>query len=130
MATVIAHIKNDHYKTAISAAKNSLIADEPISLGGKEEGFSPTELLLAGLGACTSITLRMYADRKSWKLTEVKVSLSLHTDKEKNITNIIRNVELTGDLSEEEKQKLLAIANKCPLHQVLTNPINIETSLV
>ncbi len=125
-----AHIKKDHYKTHVQAGENSIIADEPANKGGTELGFSPDELLLAALGACTSITLRMYADRKQWPLEEIKVHLAIERDKENNSTNIICNVDLVGDLSLEQRQRLMVIADKCPTHKILTNPINIETNLV
>ena len=105
-----------------------MIADEPADEGGTEMGFSPDELLLASLGACTAITLRMYADRKGWALEEVKCNLTFERDKEKNITRILRNIDLIGHLSEEEKRRLLVIAEKCPTHQILTHQITIETS--
>jgi putative redox protein len=130
MVTVTARILKDHYKMEVKAGKNSLIADEPVEKGGTESGFSPSELLLASLGACTSITLRMFADRKEWELEEVNVHLSLQRDQEKNVTNIVRNIELTGTLSLEQRERLLAVANKCPTHQILTNPILIETTIV
>ncbi len=125
-----AHIKKDHYKTHVQAGENSIIADEPAHKGGTELGFSPDELLLAALGACTSITLRMYADRKQWPLDEVRVHLSMDRDKETNSTKIICNVELEGNLSTEQRQRLMVIADKCPTHKILTNPIGIETKLV
>jgi putative redox protein len=130
MPTATAHIKKDHYKTHLNAGENSLIADEPANKGGTELGFSADELLLSGLGACTAITLRMYADRKGWALEEAKVHLSLERDKQKNITNITCAVELVGDLSESEKERLIAIAKKCPTHQLLTNPIAIDIRMV
>lgn len=130
MHLTTAHIKKDHYKTHIQAGENSLIADEPADTGGAEMGFSPDELLLASLGACTTITLRMYADRKGWLLEEVKVHLTLDRDKEKNTTFITRTIDLIGTLSEEERKRLLVIADKCPTHQMLTHPIAIETKTV
>lgn len=130
MHLTTAHIKKDHYKTHLQAGENSLIADEPAETGGAEMGFSPGELLLASLGACTTITLRMYADRKGWALEEVKCHMTYERDKEKNITTILKNIELIGALSADEKKRLLVIADKCPTHQILTNPIAIETKMV
>lgn len=127
---VTAQIGRDHYQTTITAGTNSLIADEPVSNGGTYKGLAPHELLLASLGACTSITLRMYADRKQWNLESIQVNLELERDEENNITNITRNIALTGNLSEEERQRMLNIANKCPVHKTLTSTINIESKLV
>ncbi len=128
MHLTTSHIKRDHYKTHVQAGENSLIADEPADEGGAEMGFSPDELLLASLGACTAITLRMYADRKGWPLEEVKCNLTFERDKEKNITRILRSIDMIGTLTEEQKKRLLAIADKCPTHQILTHQITIETN--
>ena len=127
---ITAQIGREHYQTTLTAGSNTLIADEPEANGGANKGFAPHELLLASLGACTSITLRMYADRKQWALESVTVNLELERDEQNNITNIIRNISLTGNLGDEEKQRLLAIANKCPVHKTLTSTINIESKLV
>jgi putative redox protein len=72
----------------------------------------------------------MYADHKQWDLIEVKVYIELNRDEAENITTINRNIELTGDLSEEQKVRLLAVANNCPLHKILSNPIKINTVIV
>ena len=125
-----AYIGRDHYQVKIVAGKNSVVADEHEDVGGRNEGFSPSELLLASLGACTCATLRMYADRKEMKLESVKVNLIMERDEEKNVTNITRNMEFVGDLTNDEKLRLIQIANKCPIHKVLTNPINITTQLL
>ena len=128
--TANAYIGLDHYKVRITAGKNVVIADEGEDNGGKNEGANPHQLLLASLGACTCATLRMYADKKQMKLEEVKVNLSLERDEEKNITNITREIKLIGDLTDEERAKLLVIADKCPIHKILSNPINISTQQV
>jgi putative redox protein len=128
--TANAHIGRDHYQVTITAGKNVVIADEGEASGGKNEGFNPYELLLASLGACTCATVRMYADRKEIKLDEIKVDLNLEIDAEKNITNIKREVKFIGTLSDEERAKLLTIANKCPVHKILSNPIHIDTQMV
>ena len=128
--TANAHIGRDHYQVTITAGKNVVIADEGEESGGKNEGFNPFELLLASLGACTCATVRMYADKKGMNLDEIKVNLSLARDEEKNTTNITRDVKFIGELTEEELAKLLAIANKCPVHKILSNPIQINTQMV
>jgi putative redox protein len=130
MNNVQVHILQDHYKTTLKTDNHLLIADEPISEGGTDLGFTPDELLLSALGACTAITLRMYADRKGWQLTDVKVNLNIERNKEKQTTAMTREIQLIGNLSEEERKRLLQIANACPVHKTLTNPIEITTTVV
>ena len=123
-------IGRDHYRIVLTAGKNTIIADEPVSNGGGDEGMNPHEILASALGACTCATVRMYADRKEMPLDGVNVTLTLVRDDATNTTNISRNIELIGDLTPEERDRLLTIANKCPVHKTLTNPINIETKLI
>ena len=124
-----ATIGRDHYRVSMHAGKNSIFGDEPVANGGGDEGMSPHEILASALGACTCATLRMYADRKEMPLDGVNVVVSLSRDDEKNETNINREIELIGALSGEDKDKLLSIANKCPVHKTLTNPIHINTKI-
>jgi uncharacterized OsmC-like protein len=117
-----------------------LTADEPTAVGGTGTGPSPYDFLLASLGSCTSMTIAMYARRKGWPLTDVTVQLrhsKIHaTDclecetKEGRIDRIERNIQLSGALTEEQRLRLLDIANKCPVHRTLTSEINIQTRLV
>lgn len=130
MALIHAQIGTDHYKTVLnSTTNNSIIGDEPISNGGTNLGFSPAELLASALGTCTCVTLRMYADRKNWDLQKIEVNINFTRDSERNISNINRQISLFGNLSTEEKQRLLQIANQCFIHKTLSNPIYIETQL-
>jgi putative redox protein len=128
--TINAHIKADHYATVLTNNRHTLVADEPLDLGGTDLGFSPSELLCSALAACTCITLRMYADRKGWALTDVKADIIVERDKETNTTHFNRQISLIGDLTEDQKTRLLSIANQCPIHKTLTNPIVIDTALV
>lgn len=112
---------------SVEAGALRIVADEPLDLGGDDLGLAPHELLLAALGACTSMTLKMYADRKGWPLQAANVKLTAEKGAEFLIK---REVTLTGDLTAEQRQALLAIANKCPVHKTLTHPIKIESSLI
>jgi len=124
----------------ISVGQHALIADEPVSLGGNDLGPAPHDYLLAGLGACTVMTLRMYAERKGIALAGVKVALSRRKIKagdcpdcvttEGEVEEMTREITLTGDLDPETRQRLLEIANKCPVHRTLIGEIKIRTSLV
>jgi len=131
MAKVQASIGSVLYKTEIRSATNSIISDEPVSAGGMGLGFSPEELLASSLAACTCGTLRMYANRKGWvELIEINVSVEFSRDVQLNVSQMKRSIELVGKLSEEQKARLLAIANKCPIHNALTHTITIDTLLL
>jgi putative redox protein len=128
MNSVTATIETTDYNTLIlSPAGNTIIADEPDEAGGQNAGFTPSELLNAALAACTDITLRMYARRKKWDLATVKTTVSYTHDTITNTTAIKREIILTGNLTEDQRQRLMLIANRCPLHEVLNNPISIDT---
>lgn len=130
MAKITSSIKKELYKVNIeSPTGNILVADEPIAMGGNDLGFSPKELLASALAACTSATLRMYADRKGWDLEEVKLEITLERDDKENKTTINRKLELIGNLDDSQKSRLLAVANACPMHKILSNPIDIHSEL-
>lgn len=116
---------------------HSIILDEPIDAGGDDRGMNPYEVLLAGLGGCIAMTVRLYAKNKGWPLEDVKVTLSHNkthakdcqdcaSDKEIGVLDVIRRkVELTGDLSSEQHTRLQEIAGRCPVHRTLTGTIEI-----
>ena len=126
------------YTQQIIAGHHRLVSDEPQPIGD-DAGPTPYDLLLAGLGACTSMTVRMYADRKGWPLERVRVTLRhsrIHArdcaDCETSIgfvDHIDRDVELSGDLDDTQRQRLLHIAERCPVHQTLTSEVHIATSV-
>jgi putative redox protein len=131
MAKISASIGNELYKIKIvSPSGNVIIADEPETSGGKDLGFSPKELLASALAACTAATLRMYANHKQWDLQEVKMDTELERDDVANKTLIHRKLEFIGNLNEEQKTRLMEIANACPVHKILSNPIEINTTRV
>ena len=127
------------YQTEIRVRGHSLIADEPIAVGGSDTGPTPYDYLVAALGACTSMTLRMYADRKKWPLESVVVRLRherIHASdcdacvtKEGKVDRIEREIELIGPLSEEQRGAFLGIADKCPVHRTLHSEILVDTRL-
>ncbi|MFT3823388.1 MAG: OsmC family protein [Chitinophagaceae bacterium] len=127
---ITATIGSQLYKIDIHTATNEIVSDEPKALGGQDSGFSPSELLAASLGACTCATLRMYADRKGWALLDIKADVTFERDKANNRSIFTRTIELIGDLDAEQRARLLDIANKCPIHQALTNPIEVNTQLL
>lgn len=118
----------------IKTAHHTLLADAGKDIGGTETGPDPHELMLAALGACTSMTLQLFAKRREWKLTSVNVKLREERVDDpqnpgKQMFKITRAVHLEGDLTEEQLETLKSIADKCPIHKLLTEAKQIETSV-
>ena len=137
---VIVEEKNHIFTQHVSSDSHYWLADEPTAVGGANSGPDPYEHLLAGLGACTSMTVRMYASRKKLALKHVRVELShnrnYHRDCEgcdvtpQSMEVIERKVTLVGDLTQEQRQRLLAIADKCPVHKTLHSNLQVVTQLL
>ncbi len=131
-------LAGDSYTTEVMTPFHHLIADEPESVGGNNLGPTPYDLLMASLGTCTAMTLRMYADRKGWDLEEINVYLNhekvhqqdsdaVESSKNTKLSKFTRWLEIKGDLTDEMREKLLEIADKCPVHKTLHEPIQVET---
>ena len=136
---VVAETREGKFTQAVRAGVHRLIADEPRSFGGDDKGPGPYDYVLAGLGACTSMTVRMYAERKGWPLERVIVGMShkkIHAEdcadcetKTGKIDEIERVIAFDGDLDDEQRARLLEIADKCPVHRTLTHEVKIRSTM-
>lgn len=137
---VLVSTTRTRYVEEIVVGGHRLLADEPSEAGGTDAGPGPYELLLAALGTCTCVTVRMYAERKHWPLEAVHVALThakVHAEdcvacetEARSLDQIDMEVSFTGELSAEQRQRLLAIAGKCPVHRTLTSQVRINTRAV
>ncbi len=135
---VVSETRNGKFQQTVSVGPHQLVADEPIAAGGDDSGPGPYDYLLAGLGACTSMTMRMYADRKSLPLDRVTVTLEhrkIHAEdcaecetRTGMLDQIERAITIEGALDAEQRTKLMEIADKCPVHRTLKSEIRIVTS--
>ncbi len=125
------------FTTEVQAGRHRFLADEPVEVGGDDLGPTPYDLLVASLGVCTAMTMRMYADRKNWPLNEIRVHLQHEKVYEEDqaaamegarkIDQIERHIEIEGDLNEEQRKKLMEIADRCPVHRTLHEEIRVVT---
>jgi putative redox protein len=125
-ASVAGKSETAKYRVHIAAGNNEVIADEPVEKGGGDTGFTPYQLLLSSLAACTAITVRMYAERKGWDTGEIDVEIAMET--EKGDTMITRKLTFAKPLGAAEHERLIAVANACPVHKILTGKIAVATS--
>jgi uncharacterized OsmC-like protein/fermentation-respiration switch protein FrsA (DUF1100 family) len=136
---VVRETRNGKFQQTVTIGPHRLLADEPVTAGGEDTGPGPYDLLLAGLGACTSMTMRLYADRKSLPLERTTVTLShrkIHAGdcaecetREGMLDQIDRVIAMEGALDAEQRKRLMEIADKCPVHRTLTSEIHIVTRL-
>jgi uncharacterized OsmC-like protein/fermentation-respiration switch protein FrsA (DUF1100 family) len=137
---VVSKTEQGSFTTEMKAGNHHFLADEPEGVGGADLGPSPYELVSSGLAACTSMTLHMYAARKKWDLQEVVVHVDHNKDyaedcaecekSSSKIDHFSRKIELSGDLDDTQRQKLLEIADKCPVHKTLHSDIKVITELI
>lgn len=126
VAAAVATSTGENYRVEIRAGRHHLTADEPQVVGGADTGPAPFGLLLSALGACTAITLRMYAERKGWPLSDVRVRLGY--EKSSTANRVTRRITLMGDLDDKQRARLLDIAERTPVTLALRNGVPIDTS--
>ena len=119
------------YTTLLNSGGHLFYADEPLDHGGSNKGPRPHDFLLAALASCTCITVRMYADRKGWKLDDVTTNVKMERQVVSGVqqTKIVQELSFTGDLDDDQIARLLVISGKCPVHKTLSNSIAIENKL-
>lgn len=140
MSSFAVAITKKELTTQLNTDGHMGLVDEPVEIGGLNKGPTPYDLLCGALASCTSITLRLYANRKKWEVTRIRVEVKHAKTYKKDcedceassikVDTFERNISLEGNLSDEQRQRLLEIANKCPVHKTLESENEIETSLV
>jgi len=134
----VAETGQGRYEVSVQIGRHGFLADEPAGVGGGDTGPDPYELVTAGFGACTAMTLRMYANRKGWALDRVSVELTHekdhaddceHCEKGRKVDIFQRTLKVEGDLDGDQKARLLEIADKCPVHKTLMEPVMVRTRL-
>jgi len=140
LKTVVVRGRAGELRQDVQSGRHQLVVDEPVADGGTDAGPTPYDLLLAALGACTAMTVRMYARRKGWPLDDIEVRLrheKIHArdcaeceTKEGRLDHVEREIALHGALDASQRARLLEIANRCPVHRTLISEIHVSTRLV
>ena len=128
MRAVVSRFGSGHFQQALEVGNDHFVSDIDEAKGGNSSGPSPHEYLGAALAACTGMTLKMYAQRKSWDLQDAIVTVDI--ERVNDIEKFKRSIKLVGVVDAEQSQRLLEIANKCPVHKALTGTIEISTELL
>ena len=115
------------YTNDVRTSRHHLFADEPVALGSSDIGPTPFEYIAAALGGCTTITLRMYSERKKWPVTHLACEVKMHKDDGRQVFERLLTIE--GDLDDTQRARLIEIADKCPVHKVLTHGADVLTKL-
>ena len=124
-----ASVPVENYTTEIQTPRHRLIADEPTDKGGQNSGATPREMLLASLASCTAITIKMYARRKEWDVSGIEVHCELIENADRKVPpKISRVVRMPSALGPEQKERLLNVANACPVHKMLEASVDVETT--
>ena len=121
---------SQNYRTTVLVEGHEVIADEPVDLGGRNEGPTATHLLLSSLGSCTAATMRMYAERNDWNLGDISIDMSIEQENRNGqmFSEISREISFGEELSPDQHERMLVIADKCPIHKTLTGELKISTS--
>ena len=119
-------VGNDGFKHTVSVGRHKITVDEPEQNGGEDAGPSPQELLAASLASCTAITMEMYADRKGWAVGDLEVNVNYEPAQRGSPTKFEMEVRMPKELPEEQRQKLMQIAAKCPVHRTLEGEVMFE----
>ncbi|TWR26159.1 OsmC family protein [Mucilaginibacter achroorhodeus] len=127
IVTANAKITHAKYQTIVTSDGHSIVADEPVELGGGNTAMSPFNLLLASLASCTAITLRMYIDRKMWIVDEISIDLEMF--KTPDGTFIDSKLKFSGELTAEQIKRLITIAEACPIHKILVGNVTVNTEI-
>ena len=117
------------YTTEIKSQSHSIIADEPTDLGGNNLGMNPNELLQASLASCTSITLKMYLNRKKWDISNIQVDISSDKEKPGSDLEIYKSIKLKGNVDQKQLDRLHYIAGRCPIHRILEKSVKIHSQI-
>ncbi|HUH73101.1 MAG TPA: OsmC family protein [Chitinophagales bacterium] len=130
MTLVKAINTKDNLQAKITTSSHQILADEPIAVGGKNEGPTPDDLLASALAACTAITLRMYINHKKIAINDIHVEINLEYNKEDQTTTFDRKITIEGEYDEAILKRLTSVANACPIHKMLSATVLIKTELV
>lgn len=127
---VKARIGKENYRTVVVSDSHNFVIDEPMTAGGKDLGPNPGELLSAALATCSTATVKMYADRKGWDVDEVQIEVDFKRNLKLDTTTFTKNIKITGDLTDEQIEKLHEISGRCPIHKILTGKIEVKSELI
>lgn len=126
---ITAKIGKQNFTTQVSVRNHSFIIDEPKELGGQDLGATPSEHLCAALASCTAITLSMYLQRKNWKVENIEVQVKKNVEENTQLNAFKVNINISGELDEQQQKRVLNVAHKCPVHKLLANGNAIKISL-
>lgn len=127
---VKAKIGKENYRTVVVSDSHNFVIDEPVTAGGKDLGPNPGELLSAALATCSTATVKMYADRKGWDVDEVQIEVDFKRNLKLDTTTFTKKIKITGDLTDEQIEKLHEISGRCPIHKILIGTIEVKSELI